>query len=83
MIEASSILALAHLCFVGGDDFLIIFLKCTHAVVKNIMEIAVKKLDVIMTSLKQRMKDMKDSKLQSRRGFYYMPAGSISSSKAI
>ena len=98
---------------VGGDDFLIIFPTCTHAVVENIMEVAVKKLDVInveiqldydysvsygifevandensdmdviMSSLKQRMKDMKESKLQSRRGFYYMPAGSISSSQAI
>jgi len=98
---------------IGGDDFLIIFPKCTHAVVENIMEVAVKKLDVInveiqldynysvsygifevasdedanmdviMSSMKQRMKDMKDSKLQSKRGFYYMPAGSISSSQAI
>jgi len=98
---------------VGGDDFLIIFPKCTQSVVENIMDVAVKKLDVInveialdydysvsygifevardedadmdiiMSTLKQRMKDMKDSKLQSRRGFYYMPAGSISSSQAI
>jgi len=98
---------------VGGDDFLIIFPKCTHAVVENIMDVAVKKLDVInveiqldynysvsygifevandesadmdviMSTLKQRMKDMKESKLQGRRGFYYLPSGSISSSKAI
>ena len=37
-------------------------------------------MDIIMSSLKQCMKD---SKLQSRREFYYMSAGSISSSQAI
>ncbi|MDR2648957.1 MAG: GTP cyclohydrolase IIa [Clostridiales bacterium] len=32
---------------IGGDDFLLIFPKCSYAIVENIMAAAVKKLDII------------------------------------
>ena len=98
---------------IGGDDFMLIFPKCTYAVIDNIMDAVVKKLDVInidnemeyeysvsygilevnsdsradvdfiMSTIKQRMKDMKDLKAQNRQEFYFIPPETFTSSSAI